>query len=302
MVADLESVPCNLCGSTRTRALYRKPDTRFWISTEAFQVVRCLICGLGFLNPRPTRDAIKAFYPAAFYAGRDISRQGPRYEAQAAFLADLRPGRLLDVGCAGGAFLRVMQSRGWIVEGVDRFEIGGNEHGLDLHYGDLPTLNLPPARFDAVTAWGVLEHLHDPLGYLREIARVLRPGGRFVALVTNLHSVWSRYAFGEDIPRHLYFFSTGTLRRYAVETGLRLTAIDYSSSVLRADGRDVFRVRMLRALGFSWREVYRGGGGRGVLRFAERGATILGRIVTTRVLERALGIPGVVVGIMERPA
>lgn len=265
-------------------------------------MVRCVVCGLGFVNPRPTADAIKEFYPPAFYAGREISRQGGRYDAQAAFLADLRPGRLLDVGCAGGAFLRVMQNRGWMVEGVDRFAMGGNEHGLDIHYGELPALKLPSSNFDVVTAWGVLEHLHDPLEYLREIARVLRPGGRFVALVTNLRSVWSRYAYGEDIPRHLYFFSAGTLRRYAVETGLRLTATDYSSSVLRADGRDVFRVLILRALGFDWQQIYREGGTRGALRFAERGANVLGRMITTRRVESAFGIAGVMVSTMERPA
>lgn len=267
-----------------------------------FRVVQCADCGLGFVSPRPTADAIGIFYPKSFYADREISRERQRYDAQAAYLADLRPGRLLDVGCAGGAFLRIMQERGWEVEGVDRFEMGGNEYGLPIHYGELPALRLPSSSFDAVTAWGVLEHLHDPLLYLREIARVLTPGGRFVALVTNLRSVWSRYAYGEDVPRHLYFFSAKTVRRFATEVGLRVTDIDYSSSVLRADGRDVLRVRMLRALGFDWRQIYSESDRGIVLRLAERAATILGRIVCIRSIETTLRVAGIIVVTMEKPA
>jgi len=66
-------------------------------------------------------------------------------------------------------------------------------------------LNEP--TYDAVTAWAVLEHVHDPMAYFRKAAQVVKKDGLFVFLVPNFASVASRSLFCEDLPRHLYFFT-----------------------------------------------------------------------------------------------
>src|SRR3546814_5417313 len=61
--------------------------------------------------------------------------------------------------------------------------------------------------YDVITAWAVLEHVHDPMSYFMKAASTIQSGGYFVFLVTNFDSISSRSLFREDVPRHLYFFS-----------------------------------------------------------------------------------------------
>ena len=62
-------------------------------------------------------------------------------------------------------------------------------------------------------------------------ARLRRPGGKFVFLVTNFASTSSRHLFREDVPRHLYFFSKETVKRYLELSGLKLDRAVYDDSV-----------------------------------------------------------------------
>jgi SAM-dependent methyltransferase len=298
---ELEHVACNLCGSRASRLLYRKPDTRHWVSPHPFDVVRCRGCGLGYVNPRPTRAGIARFYPPAFYERREVSDERARYERQAAFLDGYARGRVLDIGCATGAFLAVLAERGWEPEGMDLLP-SGRRLDVPVRYGELPDLRYPTARFDAVTAWAVFEHLHDPAAYFREVGRILKPGGHFVCLVTNLDSVWSRFAYGEDVPRHLHFFSTRTLARYAALAGLRLERVDRSGAVFPADSTDVFRVRLLRRLGVDWRAIHGPASGwPPAARPLARLARAAGVVLLRPRLESWLGIGAILIAVMEKP-
>ena len=297
----LEHVPCNLCGSVESRVMYRKPDTRYWISPHVFDAVRCRRCGLGFVNPRPTRESIRVFYPDSFYERRDVVAERGRYDLQAQFLAGYPRGRVLDIGCAGGAFLKVLQEQGWQTFGMDLVETK-NDYGIPIVYGELPQLGYSSEYFDVVTAWAAFEHLHDPKAYFLEVGRILKPGGDFVCLVTNLNSVWSRLAYAEDIPRHLYFYSPRTLRRYADLAGLRVERIDYSGRIFPPDSTDVFRVRLLRRLAFRWGEIYRSSDRLPLAaRLLARGARLLGVVLLRRQIESLLRIGGIMVAVMEKP-
>lgn len=297
----LEHVPCNLCGGDESTVMYRKPDTRYWISSHVFNAVRCRRCGLGFINPRPTRESIRIFYPDVFYEHREVESERRRYDLQAQVLDSYPPGRVLDIGCAGGAFLKVLQERGWQACGMDLFE-SRNDCGLPVRYGELPELGYPSNDFDVVTAWAVFEHLHDPKAYFLEVGRALKPGGRFICLVTNVNSVWSRLAYCEDIPRHLYFYSPRTLRRYAALAGLRVERIDYSCRIFLPDSTDVFRVQLLRRLGFDWSEIYRSPDRLPVpVRLLARGARLLGVLLVHRNIETLLRIGGIMTAVMEKP-
>jgi SAM-dependent methyltransferase len=107
--------------------------------------------------------------------------------------------------------------------------------------------NIPvkEARYDAVTAWAVLEHVHDPMAYFRKAAEVVKKGGLFVFLVQNFHSVASRNLFCEDVPRHLYFFTRETVKRYLEKTGFALERED--------NGRKIYKLAPNNWLGFMLR-------------------------------------------------
>jgi SAM-dependent methyltransferase len=115
-----------------------------------------------------------------------------------------------------------MKARGWEVEGIEVSPNASAITDFPVYRSEFSSFPVDEPRYDAVTAWGVLEHVHDPMAYFRKAARVLKPGGRFVFLVPNFASLSSRSLFREDVPRHLYFFTAETLRRYAETAGLRL--------------------------------------------------------------------------------
>jgi len=156
----------------------------------------------------------------------------------------LRPvpgGELLDVGCGGGAQLVQMRRLGWRGTGVDpdarAVEMATRVHGLDVRRGTLAEQGFAAGRFDAVTLSHVIEHVHDPEGLLRECARVLKPGGRLVAVTPNAASLGRRRLgtswIGLQPPRHLYLFDCATLARLAVRAGLRVLTM--RSSVRNAE-------------------------------------------------------------------
>jgi len=232
----IESVSCNLCGSWSHRPIYRKPDELFFPS-DWFTVVECLGCGLGFVNPRPTSESIAKYYPSAFYDGfeRDLTFHQRRYITEAAFLHELTAmrgsKRLLDIGCASGAFPRHMRKLGWDVEGV---EVARSVKPIDdfpVYTQDFTAIPVSGPHYDAVTAWAVMEHVHDPKGYFAKVGEVLKKGGVFVFLVTNFNSVSSRHLFQEDVPRHLYFFTESCVRRYLDTAGMSLVSSEYSDRI-----------------------------------------------------------------------
>ena len=233
--SELETVACNCCGSYTHREVYRQPDGLF-CRDDWFTVVECLECGLGFVNPRPTAAAIGRYYPSAFFeALADTRLHHARYEAEAMFLPGVTPGgrapALLDVGCANGDFARLMRARGWRIEGLEISPNAPPVHDFPVHRVPLDALAAGDGTYDVITAWAVLEHVHDPAAYFRAAGRLLRPGGLFVFLVTNFESLSSRALFREDVPRHLVFFTAPTVRRYLGDAGLRLVRAAHTRAI-----------------------------------------------------------------------
>lgn len=144
-----------------------------------------------------------------------------------------RTGRLLDVGCGNGDFIARMHRLGWEVAGVepDPEAVAGirSRYGLSAIAGSLEEAALPTAQYDVVTLSDVIEHVPDPLGTMREVHRVLRPGGWVVINTPNLQSLGHRW-FGTDWrglepPRHLHLFSPQSLRCCLERTGFALESL-----------------------------------------------------------------------------
>lgn len=142
-----------------------------------------------------------------------INIRKAQLEAKAACLGDMKPGLLLDIGASKGEFQWFMAQRGWRTEGAELSERVPNLFGQAIRYGDFLEMEFPEAAYDCITMWAVLEHVYRPKAYVEKVARLLRPGGRFVALVTNFNSVQARIFRADDYPRHLTFFTRRSIRR-----------------------------------------------------------------------------------------
>ncbi|MFY9265513.1 MAG: class I SAM-dependent methyltransferase [Solirubrobacterales bacterium] len=253
-----ESITCNLCGADDYDVVYQARDERFRTDEINWSLVRCQECGLCYLNPRPTSDEIDRYYPRAYFTtGRDIQSQHRRYAAEARYLAGLTPGNLLDIGCAEGDFPAFMRDRGWAVAGFEGSRSALNPHRIEIRRGRFPEdCDFSADSFDAITAWAVIEHLHDPMSALRTIHNLLKPGGSLVFLVPNFRSVHSRLARFEDIPRHLYFFTPDTARSCLAAAGLDVVDIDFDGTVYPAPGRGALRRLLWHAAGGDERGFY----------------------------------------------
>jgi SAM-dependent methyltransferase len=134
------------------------------------------------------------------------------------------PGRrVLDLGCRTGA-LTQHYAAGNEVVGVDvdhdALARATERLGIETVWADVEEgLPFDDDSFDVVAAGELLEHLADPAAAVRNVHRVLRPGGRFVGSVPNAFRLKSRiaYALGrypaDWDPTHLQLFTPGALRR-----------------------------------------------------------------------------------------
>jgi 2-polyprenyl-3-methyl-5-hydroxy-6-metoxy-1,4-benzoquinol methylase len=249
----LAYVACNLCGSSRCRILYSgdlAQNAR--ISAQAFRctseqhgdftnIVQCESCGLLYENPREPEEQIEAQYEQVEDPVYEREQEG-RFRTFTKTLESLerlaRPGKLLDVGCYLGLFLDVARARGWQSYGVEPSSWAARRASEKRHEvinAPLRRANLPSQTFDAVTLWDVIEHLHDPLGQVREIYRLLKPGGVFGLSTMDAGSLFARLT-GRRWPwfmrMHLYYFTRQTLTRLLQQAGFEVLVVEAHKRVV----------------------------------------------------------------------
>jgi 2-polyprenyl-3-methyl-5-hydroxy-6-metoxy-1,4-benzoquinol methylase len=135
--------------------------------------------------------------------------------------------RLLDVGCGNGQFVAEAAAAGWRASGIDvdaTAVAAGRAAGLDLAVETVQERAArEPGAFDAVTLSHVIEHVADPVGFLRATLALLRPGGHAWIATPNLGSLGHRRYGADwmhlDPPRHLVLFDHAALRRALTAAG-----------------------------------------------------------------------------------
>ena len=140
-----------------------------------------------------------------------------------------RKPKVLDIGCATGSLLSALREKGWEATGVEisapQAEYGRQTRNLDIRGLPLAENNFPPGCFDVVIASHIIEHINDPAGLVREVRRILAPGGRFFVTTPNIAGFQARL-FGSRwrsaIFDHLCLFSKKTLSRLLGENGFAI--------------------------------------------------------------------------------
>lgn len=150
-----------------------------------------------------------------------------------------RTGRLLDVGCGRGELRTHVRDLCDDYVGVDAIAYDGFPLEGRLIAADLEQrLPLADAAADAVVSVETIEHLENPRAFMRELVRVVRPGGLVIVTTPNQLSALSlltlvirrRFAAFQDVhyPAHRTALLEVDLRRIASEAGLREVRICYS--------------------------------------------------------------------------
>ena len=238
----MEKVICNYCGDPNSIDLYTLTDLLLERKDIQSKFVQCQSCGLIYQNPRLTQNEIQQHYPPEYESfTQNIIDNNVPWLLKKAYSYGIKKrsrvvtrekngGRILDVGCATGTFLRGMQEiPGWDVVGVEINPHAANiarENQLEVFNGTLEEAKFPSMHFDSVTLWDVLEHIHDPMASLHEIHRVLKPGGILVIRVPNSSSRDAKWFgpnwAGWDAPRHLYVFNAKTLGKMLKTNGFQV--------------------------------------------------------------------------------
>lgn len=250
---------CDLCGSAGALVQSGIPDPDGnLVGTWGFQRCTNPACGVYWLDPAPPPHelwkAYASYHTHTRKSGNRLAKamlslahrliklcllplwmlNGLKREAdylRFMTLAHEPVGKLLDVGCGGGRFLKRMKRRGWQVEGTD-FDAQATEkvtarYGIRTHVGDLPQCALPANSFDVITMSQAIEHLYDPNATLRESLRILKPGGLLVMTTPNVMSIgasdFEAFWRGWEAPRHLHLFSVESLQRLTQRAGFEVT-------------------------------------------------------------------------------
>lgn len=132
------------------------------------------------------------------------------------------PGKALDIGAAGGGNTRVLRDLGWQASPLEYGPEGAEvakERGLAVMRADATHLPLADGSLDLVTAFDVLEHLEDDDACVREVARVLKPGGTFLVAVPADPKLWSSHDVAVS---HVRRYTRATLTQVLDHESLRL--------------------------------------------------------------------------------
>jgi len=119
----------------------------------------------------------------------------------------------------------MMRQKGWQVEGIELDLSVPNPAHMPIRYGDFLTMQFDSSGYDCITMWAVLEHVYAPDKFVRRVAELLRPGGGFIALVTNFNSIQRRFFRMDNCPRHLTFFAKGAIRLLCRRHGLNVARV-----------------------------------------------------------------------------
>jgi len=249
----VEKVPCPLCAQDTydvirparyPQGVTREELLKLYSSSSDHalmdQLVRCSSCSLVYLNPRIKASIIMDSYASAVdpvFFEQNAMRiktfdRALRRVLKKWSITPQSSHRILDIGCAGGAFLKAAADLGFSGVGVEPSawlcEQGKILYGLDLRPGDLTRHVFLPESFFMVTLWDVLEHLTQPGDILDRAHGLLSNDGYLIVNLPNYNSLVSRL-LGSHWPFllnvHLTYFTPKTLGLMLKQHGFQMMSV-----------------------------------------------------------------------------
>ncbi len=223
--------PCH-CGESKYQRLF---------TAKGFCIGRCLACQqvrtvtIG-TSPLSTDEHYDERYAQGYEA--NIATYDPHYIRVVSLLERYRqaPGELLDVGCGTGGLIRAAQKSGWHATGVDISEANcaqARKYGLTADPVTIFQVSHQNGSLDVITANHVLEHVDQPVEFVRKAFQLLKNGGLLVIGVPNFGSFMSRIYRDRWVSLHpedhIWQFSPRTLQFLLTQAGFAPQAIFFDS-------------------------------------------------------------------------
>lgn len=232
---------CPLCKSEAIEDYINVKDYSF--SNEEFTLNKCSNCQFVFTQNVPNGTEIAKYYQSDTYVSHSDTRKGLFFKlyhiAREIALKSKRKliqqhlgkqnGSILDIGSATGYFLNHMKTNGFDVEGVepdaDSRKLSESNFNIKSNSPD-DFFENNSSKFDVITMWHVLEHVHDLHKYVVELSKRIEDKGVIVIAVPN-HNAVDREFFGKywaayDVPVHLWHFEPKTITKLFNQNGFDL--------------------------------------------------------------------------------
>ncbi|MEM7229510.1 MAG: methyltransferase domain-containing protein [Planctomycetota bacterium] len=251
-----DSPRCPVCDGETAEYCRKRAFDQEWI------IARCRSCGHGFVVNRPSLETL-----AEVYAGVDHHPMDPisadlledkpicrQVANDVRELTDAR-GRVLDIGCGDGGFAYHLAKLGFgpflLIDIDDRSERSA-EVVPNSEFRRVPFEDIEDEQFSLIVMSQVLEHAHDPMGWLHRARRLLDDDGMLVVALPNFGGVYRLIGSRDPMiipPMHLSYFTARSLRLALEQAGFEIVRQQSDSQVLiRADGMSLPR----RAAGRVW--------------------------------------------------
>jgi 2-polyprenyl-3-methyl-5-hydroxy-6-metoxy-1,4-benzoquinol methylase len=255
---------CIICGSRSFSQQFSKPSA----TGDEFTLVKCDECGLKFLSQVPDEKEIIQYYKKQYFTQRtdrgydDYFSGKIKNEIERVFklnLADLDFFRFentlgskryaLDIGCAAGYFVNYLKEKGWHSQGIDVSKVcvdHARKMKLDVRQGDYIITDFHN-KFNLITLWATIEHLHRPDLVLKKAYKDLKTDGRLYLSTCRIDGFNFMKIFGKkwrffNFPEHIYFFSYRTLKRLLNNSGFEVIVYKtYGSNI----GKSGFLIRKI---------------------------------------------------------
>lgn len=218
----------------------KKDNAKTLFVKQGFAIVKCHNCSFVYVNPRVSNEDLWKIYHENYFTNKDYGYSGYAQEKLLRvknfekwlgdirpFITDGKPIKALDIGCAAGYCLEVMQGKGWHVEGLELDEnlcAELNSKGFAVHNKLLEHFETAQ-QYSVITLFDVIEHIPDVDAAFQQLHKIANDDG-IVVMVTPDHNSFQRKImrrkwFQYKPVEHIQYFTKESITTFAERNGFK---------------------------------------------------------------------------------
>ena len=235
----------NSCPICNREMKFKFVTKDYLVTGESFDIVECEVCSIRTTTPFPDKKIIGNYYSSDDYISHDDKVSGifdSIYGLVRTYQLNKKKkliekyynktnGKVLDIGCGAGDFLQYMKENHWNINGVDTSNKARKiaNKKLNIKVMDPQYWINNKEKYDVITCWHSLEHVHEPWVYLDKIKKSLTQDGFVIVALPNYQStdakIYKEFWAAYDTPRHLYHFTIKSMDKIIKPHGLNIESI-----------------------------------------------------------------------------